>query len=73
MMNQPVSPEGKPHLYSSPVDCFLKTVRSEGPQGLYKGVTAQYIRMGPQYILTFVFFEQLMKLSNGPTQAEVKK
>jgi len=55
-MNQPA---GKNQLYSGPVDCFSKTIKAEGLGGLYKGVTANYFRMGPQYILTFVFFEQL--------------
>ena len=29
--------------------------------GFYKCVTANYVRMGPQYILTFVFYEKLMR------------
>mmetsp|Transcript_22310 Transcript_22310/g.43403 ORF Transcript_22310/g.43403 Transcript_22310/m.43403 type:complete len:299 (-) Transcript_22310:157-1053(-) len=63
MMNQPFSTDGKPKLYTSPVDCFLKTVRTEGFFALYKGAFANYMRMGPQYILTFMFYEQFMKLS----------
>ncbi|GAB5356297.1 hypothetical protein AAMO2058_000278700 [Amorphochlora amoebiformis] len=61
MMNQPFAHGGQPRLYSSPVDCFLKTVRNEGIFGLYKGGIANYMRMGPQYILTFMFFEQFVK------------
>lgn len=60
MMNQPVDAQGKPLMYKGAVDCFVKTVQSEGVAGLYKGVTANYTRMAPQYILTFVFFEQLV-------------
>mmetsp|Transcript_21487 Transcript_21487/g.31967 ORF Transcript_21487/g.31967 Transcript_21487/m.31967 type:complete len:300 (+) Transcript_21487:64-963(+) len=60
MMNQPFSKDGLPKLYSGPVDCLLKTVRTEGPLALYKGVFANYMRMGPQYILTFMFFEQFI-------------
>ena len=33
--------------------------------GLYKGVAANYLRMGPQYILTFVFFEKMMEAYRG--------
>ena len=62
MMNQPTE-GGVGKLYSGPVDCFAKTVKAEGPLGLYKGATANYFRMGPQYILTFVFFEKLKELN----------
>mmetsp|Transcript_15891 Transcript_15891/g.28508 ORF Transcript_15891/g.28508 Transcript_15891/m.28508 type:complete len:297 (-) Transcript_15891:543-1433(-) len=62
MMNQPFSQDGKPKLYRNPIDCVVKTVKSEGPLALYKGVSANYLRMGPQYILTFMFFEQFLIL-----------
>ena len=66
MMNQPVSPEtGAGLRYRGPVDCFTQTLKNEGPAGLYKGVGANYLRMGPQYILTFVFFEQVMGFSKA--------
>lgn len=65
LMNQPVGADGKKLLYSGPLDCLRKTVALEGPLGLYKGVAAQYMRMGPQYILTFVFFEELMSMSKA--------
>ena len=64
MMNQPVT-DGKGVLYSGPVDCLVKTVVKEGPLALYKGAGANYLRMGPQYILTFVFFEKLMDVSKS--------
>ena len=72
MMNQPVSADGKPVLYSSPVECFTKTIQAEGPGGLYKGVFANYVRMGPQYILTFVFFEQFMKILKDRREGQKK-
>ncbi|KAI7825723.1 mitochondrial oxaloacetate transport protein [Gamsiella multidivaricata] len=33
-------------LYKSPIDCALKTVRTEGVKALYKGFTAHYLRIG---------------------------
>ena len=33
--------------YSGMADCFFKIVRTEGPLGLYKGVNAQWMRVGP--------------------------
>jgi solute carrier family 25 protein 34/35 len=64
MMNQPVDPTTGKGRYSGPIDCLKKTVQTEGPLGLYKGVTANFMRMAPQYILTFMFFEQLMELTS---------
>jgi solute carrier family 25, member 34/35 len=65
MMNQPVSEAGVGTLYSGPVDCFMKTVKYEGVRGLYKGGLANYMRMAPQYILTFVFFEKFLIMSRN--------
>ncbi len=67
LMNQPA---GEKRLYCSPMDCFTKTLRAEGPAGLYKGVLANYMRMGPQYVLTFVFFERLKPLFKKYVQGE---
>eukprot|EP00622_Pseudochattonella_farcimen_P008148 FR744323.1.p1 GENE.FR744323.1~~FR744323.1.p1 ORF type:complete len:205 (+),score=29.11 FR744323.1:2-616(+) len=61
MMNQPVV-DGKPTLYATPIECVTKTVRNEGVLALYKGLAANYTRMAPQYILTFVFYEKFMGL-----------
>lgn len=52
----------KGNLYKGPVDCFTKTVRTEGPGALYKGFLAQFLRVGPHSILTLMFMEQAMKL-----------
>lgn len=52
----------KGDLYKGPVDCFMKTMRTEGPTALYKGFWAQLFRVGPHSILTLMFMEQSMKL-----------
>ena len=45
------------HIYKNLVDCALKTVQTEGFLGLYKGVLAHYLRIGPHTILTLTFLE----------------
>ena len=45
-------------LYTGPIDCFVKTIKTEGPRGLLKGWVAQYFRLGPHTVLTFLFLEQ---------------
>lgn len=52
----------KGNLYKGPIDCFAKTVKSEGFMALYKGFAAQLFRIWPHTILTLMFMEQLMKL-----------
>ncbi|KAH7425241.1 hypothetical protein KP509_11G045800 [Ceratopteris richardii] len=61
IMQQAVDSEGHGILYSSTFDCFWKTLRSEGPQGLYKGFVPVWMRIGPHTIVTFFIFEQLRK------------
>lgn len=47
MYNQGVDPAtGRGLLYNSPIDCFLKSTRTEGIRGLYKGFLAHYLRIG---------------------------
>lgn len=55
----------KGNLYKGPVDCFLKTIKTEGPTALYKGFWAQLFRIGPHSILMLLFMEQSMKLVNS--------
>lgn len=52
----------KGDLYSGPIDCLVKTVKSEGIFALYKGFGAQILRIAPHTILTLTFMEQTMKL-----------
>lgn len=44
------------------VEVFVKSLRDEGPRFLFKGWTPAFIRLGPNTVLLFVFFEQLKKL-----------
>jgi solute carrier family 25 protein 34/35 len=50
---------GKATFYTGPIDCLIKTVRGEGIAALQKGWLAQYARLGPHTILTFIFLEQV--------------
>ena len=48
--------------YSGAIDCFAKTITSEGLLGFYKGFIPNWLRLGPHTITTFIIFEQLRKL-----------
>ncbi|KAL4140484.1 hypothetical protein PRNP1_014768 [Phytophthora ramorum] len=54
---------GKGKLYSGVMDCIMKTMKSEGIRGFYKGWTAHYMRLGPHTIFTFLFWEEAKKLA----------
>eukprot|EP00884_Botryococcus_braunii_P018112 jgi/Botrbrau1/4985/Bobra.0396s0012.2 len=45
--------------YSGPLSCAADLVRKEGPRALVKGWTIQYIRLGPQTVVTFLVLEQV--------------
>jgi hypothetical protein len=51
----------KGEKYKGMTDCFVKTIASEGPTGLYKGFSAHFMRVAPHTILTFVFLEALQR------------
>lgn len=49
-------------VYSGMVDCFVKTVRQEGPTALFKGLAPNYVKVVPSIAIAFVSFEQLKRL-----------
>eukprot|EP00696_Hemimastix_kukwesjijk_P011467 gnl/Hemi2/24400_TR8202_c0_g1_i1.p1 gnl/Hemi2/24400_TR8202_c0_g1~~gnl/Hemi2/24400_TR8202_c0_g1_i1.p1 ORF type:complete len:307 (+),score=75.80 gnl/Hemi2/24400_TR8202_c0_g1_i1:61-981(+) len=61
VMNQAV--EGRLGTkYGSTLDCFAKCLRAEGLGGLYKGFLANWFRIGPHTVVTFLVFERLRSL-----------
>ena len=52
----------KENTYKNPIDCVKKTVKAEGILSLWKGFTPYFMRLGPQSILTWGFFELAMKM-----------
>jgi hypothetical protein len=59
VMNQPVDASGKGKLYSGMLDCFAKSIRSEGPLSLWNGFLPNYARVGPRVVIIFMLLEQL--------------
>ncbi|KPV76372.1 uncharacterized protein RHOBADRAFT_25431 [Rhodotorula graminis WP1] len=68
-----IGPDGKPRglLYKSPIDCLIKTWRTEGVLGWYKGSVAHLARIAPHTVVTLVANEFISrkwteyKRSNG--------
>mmetsp|Transcript_13533 Transcript_13533/g.28951 ORF Transcript_13533/g.28951 Transcript_13533/m.28951 type:complete len:377 (+) Transcript_13533:170-1300(+) len=48
-------------LYTSSLDCLIKSVRAEGVMALYKGFLPTWMRLGPWQLVFWVSYEQLRK------------
>lgn len=61
---------GVPTLYRNAWECAAKAVVLEGPQALYKGCTAQLLRVGPHTVLTLLLLDHVQRalLPQGPRQ-----
>eukprot|EP00743_Colponemidia_sp_Colp-15_P008754 GILK01009542.1.p1 GENE.GILK01009542.1~~GILK01009542.1.p1 ORF type:complete len:309 (-),score=35.72 GILK01009542.1:159-1085(-) len=63
LCNQPTSVDANgrvvPALYKNSIDCFIKTVQTEGVASLYRGFIAHYLRVCPYVIITFLTWEKL--------------
>lgn len=55
-----LSPQGK--LYRGFLDCILQISSKEGLLGLYKGIGAVYLRLGPHTVLSLFFWDELRKM-----------
>ncbi|XP_073943390.1 uncharacterized protein [Choristoneura fumiferana] len=64
LSNQPVDVNNRGKLYSGMADCFYKMARTEGLGALYKGVGANYMRLGPHTVLLLVCWDQLKILED---------
>jgi solute carrier family 25 uncoupling protein 27 len=58
MMNQRLS-QGGTITYRSSLDCLVKTARTEGISGLYKGFLPTWARLGPWQFTFWVCYERL--------------
>ncbi|XP_035423838.1 solute carrier family 25 member 34 [Cygnus olor] len=62
LYNQPVDADGTGKLYRGFWDCFVQISSKEGLLGLYKGIGAVYLRLGPHTVLSLFFWDELRKM-----------
>ncbi|XP_068068908.1 solute carrier family 25 member 34 isoform X2 [Anomalospiza imberbis] len=62
LYNQPVDAGGKGKLYRGFLDCILQISSKEGLLGLYKGIGAVYLRLGPHTVLSLFFWDKLRNM-----------
>lgn len=53
----------RPKIYKGMSDCFAHLIKKEGVQGLFRGLTANYLKAVPASAITFVVYEEMQKLS----------
>lgn len=63
IMNQHITASGSP-TYTGLMDCFGKTIKSEGVASLWKGFWPAYTRIGPRVIIIFVVLEQMREINS---------
>lgn len=63
IFNQPFDSNGKGLWYRNGFHAGLKVVTVEGPFALYKGASANLMRLGPHMVLVFVFLEQFKMMA----------
>lgn len=51
--------DGEVVVYKNFLDCFYKTVRAQGPQGLYAGFFPLWMRIAPNTVLQLMIFDQI--------------
>jgi hypothetical protein len=56
------SQDSKNPKYKGLIDCLVKTVKNEGPLGLYKGFVPMWGRMGPFTVIQLITWEQLRRI-----------
>lgn len=59
--NQGVDEFGKGLLYDGLFDCMKKIYQLEGYSAFYKGLGASYLRLGPQTVLSIMFWDYFTK------------
>ncbi|NXQ98024.1 S2534 protein, partial [Sagittarius serpentarius] len=62
LYNQPVDADGTGKLYRGFLDCILQISSKEGLLGLYKGIGAVSLRLGPHTVLSLFFWDELRKM-----------
>lgn len=70
LYNQPLDSNGKGTFYSGVIDCFVKVLRTEGIQGLYKGFWPNYLRIAPHSTLVLLFYDQAKAMRDGYWNSE---
>jgi len=70
LYSQPVSPDGSGLHYRGPLHCAWRIVSAEGFSGLFKGVVASWMRVGPHTTLSLVIVSAIKRAAADPAKAK---
>ena len=65
LQNQTINPATGMGEYKGMVDCFVKSVRAEGPMVLYSGFTPAFIKLAPYSIISLTLADKLTRALTG--------
>ena len=61
VQNMPKPAPGEKPLYAGMGDCFVKSVRGEGPAVLMRGFVPAFLKLAPYTTISLILTEQLSK------------
>mmetsp|Transcript_32109 Transcript_32109/g.84782 ORF Transcript_32109/g.84782 Transcript_32109/m.84782 type:complete len:328 (-) Transcript_32109:179-1162(-) len=59
LMTQPFDERGVGLRYAGMADCFVKSLKAEGPRFAFKGFWPMYMSKGPTVVVMFLLYEQI--------------
>ena len=61
----PIDPTTGQAMYSSMVDCIVKSVKSEGILVLWRGFTPAFVKLAPYTIISLTLADKLTRAVTG--------
>ena len=52
-------------MYSGMMDCFVKSIRAEGPLVMWAGFTPAFIKLAPYTVISLTLADKLTKAFTG--------
>eukprot|EP00283_Hemiselmis_rufescens_P011229 CAMPEP_0173435984 /NCGR_PEP_ID=MMETSP1357-20121228/15697_1 /TAXON_ID=77926 /ORGANISM="Hemiselmis rufescens, Strain PCC563" /LENGTH=309 /DNA_ID=CAMNT_0014401029 /DNA_START=46 /DNA_END=975 /DNA_ORIENTATION=- len=65
IQNMPTVQAGQKPMYSGMGDCFMKSVKGEGPMVLYRGFTPAFVKLAPYTCISLILVDKMTKMVTG--------
>ena len=53
---------GRKHEFNGMLDCAVKTIKADGPFGLYRGILPNFMKSVPAIAISYAVFEKMKRL-----------
>ena len=64
MQNMPINADGTA-IYSNMADCFVKSVKNEGPAVLFSGFVPAFVKLAPYTVISLTVADKLTEALTG--------